>query len=38
MAYTYGIRPNPYATSVLTSNLTRKCMHKPFLRSPKITS
>ena len=35
MAYPYGIGPNPYVTSIWTSNLTQECMHKPFLRSPK---
>ena len=35
MAYPYEIGPNPYVTSILTSNLTHECMHKPFLRSPK---
>ena len=38
MAYPYGIGPNPYVTSIWTSNLTQECMHKPFLRSPKMTS
>ena len=38
MAYPYGIGPNPYVTSILTSILTQECMHKPFLRSPKMTS
>ena len=38
MAYLYGIGTNPYLTSIWTSNLTQECMHKPFLRSPKITS
>ena len=38
MGYPYGIGPNPYVTSILTSNLTQECMHKPFLRSPKMTS
>ena len=38
MTYPYGIRPNPYVASILTSNLTQECMHKPFLRSPKMTS
>ena len=27
MAYTYGIGPNPYVTSIWTSNLTQECMH-----------
>ena len=35
MAYHYGIGPNPYVTSIVTSNLTQECMHKPFLRSSK---
>ena len=38
MAYPYGIGPNPYVTSIWTSNLTQECMHKLFLRSPKMTS
>ena len=38
MAYSYGIGPNPYVTSILTSILTQECVHKPFLRSPKMTS
>ena len=38
MAYPYGFGPNPYVTSMLTSNLTQECMHKPFLTSPKMTS
>ena len=38
MAYPYWIGPNPYVTSILTSNLTQECMYKPFLRSPKMTS
>ena len=38
MAYSFGIAPNPYVTSILTSNLTQESMHKPFLRSPKMTS
>ena len=38
MAYPYGIGPNPYVTSILTSILTQECVHKPFLRSPKMTS
>ena len=38
MAYPYGIGPNPYVTSIWTSNLIQECMHKPFLRSPKTTS
>ena len=38
MAYPYGIGTNPYVTSTLTSNLTQECMHKAFLRSPKMTS
>ena len=38
MAYPYGIGPNPYVTSIWTSNLTQECMHMPFLRSPKMTS
>ena len=38
MAYPYGIGLNPYVTSIWTSNLTQECMHKPFLRSPKMTS
>ena len=37
MAYPYGIGPNPYVTSILTSILTQECLHKPFLRSPKKT-
>ena len=28
MAYPYGIGPNPYVTSIWTSNLTQECMHK----------
>ena len=35
MAYSYGIGPNPYVTSILTSILTQECVHKPFLRSQK---
>ena len=27
MAYPYGIEPNPYVTSIWTSNLTQECMH-----------
>ena len=38
MAYPYGIGRNPYVTSIWTSNRTQECMHKPFLRSPKMTS
>ena len=38
MAYSYGIGPNSYVTSMLISILTQECVHKPFLRSPKITS
>ena len=38
MAHPWGIRPNPYVTSILTSILTQECVHKPFLRSPKMTS
>ena len=38
MAYSYGIGPNLYVTSILTSILTQECVHKPFLRSPKMTS
>ena len=38
MAYPYGIGPNRYVTSILISNLTQECMHKPLLRSPKLTS
>ena len=38
MNYPYGIGSNPYVTSIWTSNLTQECMHKPFLRSPKMTS
>ena len=38
MAYPYEIRPNPYVTSIWTSNLTQECMHMPFLRSPEMTS
>ena len=38
MAYPYGIGPNPYVTSPVTSFLTQKCVHKPFLRSPIMTS
>ena len=38
MAYPYGIGLNPYVTSILTSILNQECMHKPFLRFPKITS
>ena len=38
MAYSSGIGPNPYVTSILTSILTQECVHKPFLRSPKMTS
>ena len=34
----HGIGPNPYVTSIWTSNLTQECMHKPFLRFPKMTS
>ena len=36
MAYPLGIGPNPYVTSIWTSNLIQECMHKPFLRSPKM--
>ena len=36
--YPYGIGPNPYVTSILTLFLTQECVHKPFLRSPKMTS
>ena len=32
MAYPYGIGPNPYVTSILTSFLAPECVHKPFLR------
>ena len=38
MAYPYGIRTNTYITSKLTSVLTQECVHKPFLRSPKMSS
>ena len=38
MAYTYWIGPNAYVTSSVTSDLTQEGMHKPFLRSPKMTS
>ena len=38
MAYPYGIGPNPYVISFWTSNLTQKCMHKSFVKSPKMTS
>ena len=34
MGYPYGIEPSPYVTSVMTSNVTQKCMHKPSLRFP----
>ena len=27
MAYPYGIGPNPYVTSILTSILTQECVH-----------
>ena len=38
MAYSYGIGPNPYVPSIFTSILTQECVHKPFLRSPKMAS
>ena len=38
MAHPCGIKANPYVTSIPTSNLTQECMHKLFLRSPKMTS
>ena len=38
MAYFHEIGENPYVTSNLTSFLTQECVHKPFLRSPKMTS
>ena len=38
MAYPYEIGPNPYVNSILPSILTQECMHKPVLRSPKMTS
>ena len=38
MAYSSGIGPNPYVTSFLTSILTQQSVHKPFLRSPTMTS
>ena len=38
MAYPYGIVPNPYVTSIVTSNLNQECMHNSFLRSQKMTS
>ena len=37
MAYPYGIKTDPYVTSILASNLTQECMHKPFLRLPRNT-
>ena len=38
MAHPPEMGLNRYVTSVLTSNLTPECMHKPFLRSRKMTS
>ena len=38
MIYPYGIGPNPYVTSILTSFLTQECVHNPFLRTSKMTS
>ena len=38
MANSFEIEPNQYVTSIVPSNLTQECMHKPFLRSPKMTS
>ena len=38
MAYPYRTGPNAYIISIWTSSLIQECMHKPFLRSPKMTS
>ena len=37
MPYPYRIGTNPYATSIWTLYLTQECMHKPLLKSPKMT-